>query len=208
MWQRRLRMIDKDDPERKAPGRGERTDGGEAGWPEGDAPGLARLSELFERSPVALTLADLRQPDVPLVLANAAFLELTGYGSDEVMGRNCRFLQADLPNETPRAEAREVIRACGQGQIVFRNRRKDGEAFDNLLFLQALIDRGGGSRYSLGSQFLLEKGVTEGRIDRHIAQIDAAVARAVETQATLRAEQRRMFANAAHAVANAWLALR
>lgn len=171
-------------------------------------PELERLDELFERSPVALTLSDTEQDDMPLVLANSAFLKLTGYQRDEVIGRNCRFLQTDLPNVTARAEAREVIRHAGQGQVVFRNRRKDGEVFDNLLFLQALVDRGGGARYFLGSQFLLDPQVTEGRIDSHIGHIDAAVARAVETQTRLKAEQRRMFANAAHAVANAWLALR
>ena len=192
-------MIDNDDPERKA------------SRPAGGAPadaGLGRLEELFERAPVALTLADTAQPDTPLVLVNGAFLRLSGYERDEVVGRNCRFLQSDLPNDDARAEARAVIAAGGQGQIVFRNRRKDGEPFDNLLFLQGLVERRGGCRYVLGSQFLLERSVTERQVDRHIAQIDAAVARAVESQETLRAEQRRMFANAAHAVANAWLALR
>jgi len=187
-------MIDKDDPERKAP-------------PDPD-PGLARLEELFARSPVALTLADTSRQDSPLVIANDAFLDLSGYGRDEVVGHNCRFLQADLPNDEARAEARGVIAEEGQGQIVFRNRRKNGEEFDNLLFLQALLEKQRGARYFIGSQFVLERSVTESRIDRHIAQIDAAVARAVDAQATLRAEQRRMFANAAHAVANAWLALR
>ncbi|MEM1428574.1 MAG: PAS domain-containing protein [Pseudomonadota bacterium] len=175
---------------------------------EGKRAGLDRLEELFERSPVALTLADLTAPDVPLVVANSAFLDLTGYHRHEVVGRNCRFLQNDLDNMEARAEVREVLARNGQGQIVFRNRRKNGEAFDNLLFLQALIERDGQTRYFLGSQFLLEPSTTEKRIDSHLAQIDIAVARAVETQKSLRAEQRRMFANAAHAVANAWLALR
>ncbi|MEE4120633.1 MAG: PAS domain-containing protein [Paracoccaceae bacterium] len=202
-------MIDKDDPERKARRSGTARDATADAAAAGErSPGLGRLAELFERSPVALTLADTTLPDAPLVLANAAFLDLTGYGRDEVAGRNCRFLQADLPNDEARAETRQVLASGGQGQVVFRNRRKDGEAFDNLLFLQALVDRGGGSRYFLGSQFPLDRSVTERRIDAHIAQIDAAVARAVEAQETLRAEQRRMFANAAHAVANAWLALR
>jgi PAS domain S-box-containing protein len=209
-------MIDNDDAERKArrpePGRGAAGDIGQEAAEDGAGPvvpeGLERLAELFERSPVALTLADTTLPDQPLVLANAAFLDLTGYARDEVTGRNCRFLQAGLPNDAARAEARQVIAACGQGQIVFRNRRKDGEEFDNLLFLQGLVERGGGTRYFLGSQFPLDRAVTERRIDAHIAHIDTAVARAVESQQTLRAEQRRMFANAAHAVANAWLALR
>ena len=187
-------MIDKDSSEGKAPGEG------------GDD--LGRLRELFEKSPVALTLADARLPDMPLVVANAAFLDLTGYDRDEVMGRNCRFLQADLPNDDARTEVHAVIARGGQGQIVFRNRTKSGEDFDNLLFLQGLEERYGTARYFIGSQFLLEPSVTERRIDSHLAHIDAAVARVLESQNSLRVEQRRMFANAAYAVANAWLALR
>ena len=145
-------MIDKDSSEGKAPGEG------------GDD--LGRLRELFEKSPVALTLADARLPDMPLVVANAAFLDLTGYDRDEVMGRNCRFLQADLPNDDARTEVHAVIARGGQGQIVFRNRTKSGEDFDNLLFLQGLDDRSGTPRYFLGSQFLLERSVTERRIER------------------------------------------
>ncbi|MEM0935342.1 MAG: PAS domain-containing protein [Pseudomonadota bacterium] len=176
--------------------------------PEGKGPGLDKLKELFERSPIALTLADATAPDMPLIIANSAFLTLTGYGEDEVVGRNCRFLQDDLDNDAARAEVREVVRIAGQGQVVFRNRRKDGEAFDNLLFLQSLIERDGKTRFFLGSQFLLEPNVTERRIDSHLKQIDLAVARAIQAQSSLRAEQRRMLANAAHAVAHAWLALR
>lgn len=198
------RMIDNGDSEGKTPR--PVLDAGDHA-PASDA-GLERLADLFEKSPVALTLADRSKPDAPLVLVNSAFLDLTGYDRDEVLGRNCRFLQDDLPNDDARAEARAVLEHGGQGQIVFRNRRKDGEPFDNLLFLQGLVERRGGTRFFLGSQFLLDPEVTERRIDAHLAQIDTALARAVESQANLRAEQRRMFANAAHAVANAWLALR
>ncbi|KAK1771788.1 white collar 1 protein [Phialemonium atrogriseum] len=45
----------------------------------------------------ALTLCDLRQPDYPVVYASDAFTSLTGYGASEVVGRNCRFLQAPPP---------------------------------------------------------------------------------------------------------------
>lgn len=174
---------------------------------ESKGPGLTRLRELFDRSPVALTLADTSQDDAPLILANSAFLDLTGYREHEVIGRNCRFLQSDLENAEQRAEVREVMRRQGQGQVVFRNRRKNGEPFDNMLFLQALVERDRGTRYFLGSQFLLDRRTTESQIDRHMHQLDVAVARAVESTASLHAEQRRMVAQAAHAVATAWLAL-
>ena len=43
------------------------------------------------RMPMLIT--DPRQPDNPIILANQAFLDLTGYPAEEVIGRNCRFLQ-------------------------------------------------------------------------------------------------------------------
>ena len=168
---------------------------------------LERLAGMFESAPVALTLADAHRPDLPLIVANGAFLRLTGHSRAEVLGRNCRFLQDGLDNETARAEARACISEGAARQMVFRNRRKTGEVFDNLLFLQPLVQRDGSLRYFLGSQFLLDPGVNGRRIDSHLAMVDRAVQQAIETHASLRAEQRRMFANAAHAVANAWLAL-
>jgi PAS domain S-box-containing protein len=36
-----------------------------------------------------------REEDNPIVLANKAFLDLTGYAAEEIIGRNCRFLQGD-----------------------------------------------------------------------------------------------------------------
>ena len=169
---------------------------------------LDRLVEIFERSPIALTLADASAPDLPLVIANRAFLDLTGYARDEVLGRNCRFLQGDLDNVLARGEVRDCIALKGSCQVVFRNRRKGGEAFENLVFVQALIQRNGEAAYFLGSQFLLDTSVSELRIDRHLAEIDAAVGQAVAKLEHLRAQQRRMLADAAHAVANAWLSLR
>jgi PAS domain S-box-containing protein len=46
-----------------------------------------------ERTRMPMVITDPRQPDNPIVLANQAFLDLTGYTADEVLGQNCRFLQ-------------------------------------------------------------------------------------------------------------------
>ncbi|MEL6207545.1 MAG: PAS domain-containing protein [Pseudomonadota bacterium] len=172
----------------------------------GEAAALERVSAMFERSPVALTLADAYQPDMPLIIANQAFLTLSGYERDEVVGRNCRFLQGRRDNVAARLEIRETITEAGQAQVLLHNVRKNGEPFDNLLFLQALVERDGRARYFIGSQFELTDAVTAERIDRHVTHVDAAVGQVVAAQHHLRAEQRRMFANAAHAVALTWLA--
>ena len=57
------------------------------------------------RMPMIIT--DPRQDDNPIVFANDAFLTLTGYARDEIMGRNCRFLQgADTDKAAVRARPR------------------------------------------------------------------------------------------------------
>src|SRR6478609_7651016 len=46
-------------------------------------------------SPIPYVVSNPRLPDNPLVVANEAFCALTGYGEDEVVGRNCRFLSGE-----------------------------------------------------------------------------------------------------------------
>jgi PAS domain-containing protein len=53
---------------------------------------IYRVSDIQQQAAVEIGGAP-RQPDNPIVLANQAFLDLTGYTADEVIGRNCRFLQ-------------------------------------------------------------------------------------------------------------------
>lgn len=39
------------------------------------------------------TVSDPTLPDCPIVYASDGFLKMTGYSADEVLNRNCRFLQ-------------------------------------------------------------------------------------------------------------------
>lgn len=175
---------------------------------DGKHDALVRTAQMFERAPVALTLADAKQPDMPLVVANGAFLSMCGYARDEIIGRNCRFLQGNLENRTARAEIRACLEERTSTQIVLLNRKKNGEVFRNLLFLETLSERDGTVAYYLGSQFELNDTVTERAIDRHLREIDDAVSSTLSSFVTLRSKQRRMLSDAAHAVATAWLSLR
>ena len=60
----------------------------------------------FERTRMPMVVADASEYDQPIVLANRAFLELTGYTAEEVIGRNCRLLQGQGTSPTDVAAIR------------------------------------------------------------------------------------------------------
>lgn len=100
---------------------------------------IAALASLQE----GITISDPRTPDNPVVYANDSFLRLTGYVLDEVVGRNCRFLQG--PDTDPQAVAR-IHKALQQGEpltIELLNYRRDGSAFWNQLTISPIRDASG-----------------------------------------------------------------
>ena len=78
---------------------------------------------------MSMIITDPRQPDNPIVFANAAFQKLTGYDREEIIGRNCRFLQGPLTDPHAVVEIREAIAAERDLQIDILNYRKDGSSF-------------------------------------------------------------------------------
>ena len=63
------------------------------------------------RMPMIIT--DPRQPDNPVVFANEAFVTLTGYPREEVLGRNCRSCRGPTPTgrASPRCARRSKVDA-------------------------------------------------------------------------------------------------
>ncbi len=110
------------------------------------------LTQAVNQSRLALCLTDPGQPDNPIVYANAAFLELTGYHEVEVLGRNCRFLQG--PDTDPQAVVR-VRRAIDERHLTIvelLNYRKDGSSFVNALQIGPIFDASGRLTFFFGSQ--------------------------------------------------------
>lgn len=129
---------------------------------EADKPSVAALSAIadrkdlaataFERTRMPMVVTDARQPDHPIVLANKAFLELTGYAAEEVVGRNCRFMQGPGTSPTALAEIRSGLRDGRDVTVELLNYRKDGSAFWNQLFLSPVHNDEGEVIYHFGSQ--------------------------------------------------------
>lgn len=111
------------------------------------------LTQILDACVNGVTLSDPDQPDCPLVYVNRVFQEMSGYSQDEMIGRNCRFLQGadhDQPElDTLRAAIREH-QAC---TVTLRNYRKNGELFLNRLSVRPLVDRDNRVIYYLGIQY-------------------------------------------------------
>lgn len=106
----------------------------------------------FSRTRMPMVLSDAHQEDCPIVLANQAFLDLTGYSAGEVIGRNCRFLQGPATSPSAVAELRFAIGEGRGADVELLNYRKDGSAFWNQLHLSPVLDDNGALAYFFASQ--------------------------------------------------------
>ena len=126
---------------------------------------------------MAMIVTDARQPDHPIIFANNAFLALTGYHRDEVIGRNCRFLQG--PDTDP-AAIEKLSAAVANGEdiaIDILNYRKDGSTFWNALYLSPVRGKDSEIVYFFGSQLnVSDKKRVEFELDDTRDRLEAAVA--------------------------------
>ncbi len=113
---------------------------------------LRLLKRGIDASPNGMLIADARSPDMPLVYANPAFLEITGYDHNDVIGHNCRFLQG--VNTSPEAlEAiRQGVRHQTEVNVELINYQKDGTAFWNHLRISPVFDNDGLCTHFIGTQ--------------------------------------------------------
>jgi PAS domain S-box len=97
-------------------------------------------------------VTDPSLPDNPIVYATQGFLNLTGYSLDQVLGRNCRFLQG--PETDPKA-VEKIRKSIDEGtdmSVCLLNYRVDGTTFWNQFFIAALRDAAGNITNYVGVQ--------------------------------------------------------
>ncbi|MBB5735500.1 PAS domain S-box-containing protein [Xanthomonas arboricola] len=99
-----------------------------------------------------MTVTDPHLPDNPIVFANRAFLEMTGYSAEEIIGNNCRFLQGPETDRSSIDDVRESIDNRREFATEVLNYRKDGSSFWNALFVSPVFDDSGRLVYFFGSQ--------------------------------------------------------
>lgn len=99
-----------------------------------------------------ITISAMDQPDRPLIFINDGFERLTGYSKEDVVGKNCRFLQGEETDQAPIEELRRAIRSGEQTTVELLNYKKDGTPFWNRLSITPLKDQNGMTTHYVGVQ--------------------------------------------------------
>jgi PAS domain S-box-containing protein len=132
------------------------------------------------RMPMIVT--DPNQPDNPIVFANPAFLNMTGYSWHELVGKNCRILQGPDTDRDTVAEIRRAIEQRQETSVELLNYKKNGAAFWNALFVSPVFDADGKLIYFFASQLDVtrrrdaEEGLRQAQKMEAVGQLTGGVA--------------------------------
>ncbi|XP_022731591.1 phototropin-1 [Durio zibethinus] len=110
------------------------------------------LATTLERIEKNFVITDPRLPDNPIIFASDSFLELTEYSREEILGRNCRFLQGPETDPATVRKIREAIDNQTEVTVQLINYTKSGKKFWNLFHLQPMRDQKGEVQYFIGVQ--------------------------------------------------------
>jgi diguanylate cyclase (GGDEF)-like protein/PAS domain S-box-containing protein len=114
---------------------------------------MMRLQELaIDAATNAILIVDARAEDRPVVHVNRAFERITGYRADEVIGRNCRFLQREDRDQPDLQRLRDAVAAGSEVSVLLRNYRKDGTLFWNAIRISPLRNDAGIVTHFVGIQ--------------------------------------------------------
>jgi PAS domain S-box-containing protein len=137
------------------------------------------------RMPMVVT--DPVRPDNPIIFCNEAFQKLSGYERDEIIGRNCRFLQGPGTDQEAVSRIRDAIAAQTDIAIDMLNYRKDGSTFWNALYLSPVRNDDGEVQFYFASQLDVsdrveaqatiaeQKALVEQEVERRTTDLKAAL---------------------------------
>jgi PAS domain S-box-containing protein len=118
---------------------------------------MMTADDLIASSAVAAVISNPRLPDNPIVACNEAFIALTGFDRDEIVGRNCRFLRGPETEPWLSEALRTGIKRKQPTMVEILNYKKDGTAFRNAVMVAPIFNPDGELEYFLGSQVELDE---------------------------------------------------
>lgn len=130
---------------------------------------LRILKKAVNSTDVGIIISDAQEKDEPIIFSNDGFTKLTGYSREEILGKNCRFLQQDDRAQDAVHNIRQLIQTGKIGHSIIRNYKKDGTPFWNELSIAPVKD-------------------SEGKVS-HFIGIQSDVTELIETQVKLKEEK-------------------
>lgn len=113
---------------------------------------LRTKSTVLDKAPFGIAISDPLGPDMPLVYVNEAFCQMTGYKAEEVLLRNCRFLQGKDTSSESIDAIREAIASRSTREVEILNYRRNGEPFWNRFLIFPSFDDQGELLHFVGCQ--------------------------------------------------------
>lgn len=104
---------------------------------------LERTRRAVDSASQGIVIADAQADDMPMVYCNDGFCKITGYSREEVLGRNCRFLQCAETSEETIENIRRGLEARTEVSVTILNEKKSGEKFWNALSITPVFGNSG-----------------------------------------------------------------
>lgn len=110
------------------------------------------LFEIINQAQYGITICDPNKEDNPLIFVNETFCKIFGYTKEEVLGKNCRFLQNNEREQINLEKIRKAIKDKTSTTTVLRNYTKNGKLIYNEIKISPIFDKDGTLKYYLGIQ--------------------------------------------------------
>ncbi|MGQ9815420.1 MAG: PAS domain S-box protein [Candidatus Roseilinea sp.] len=159
--------------------------------------GLRLMQRAIESATNGIVIADAQQPDMPIIYVNPAFERISGYSRDEVIGRNCRFLQGNDRDQPALEELRAALKAERPCQVTLRNYKKDGTLFWNQLDIAPVHDEWGRLTHFVG----IQNDITERKMaEEELAHKNRELDQALEAASAATRAKSEFLANMSHEI--------
>jgi PAS domain S-box-containing protein len=107
---------------------------------------------VVESTAIGVIVVDACVDDMPIIYVNRGFESMTGYAAQEVLGKNCRFLQGAYGDQPAVRSISEALHEQRPSTVTLKNFRKSGEEFFNHLQLMPIFDARGELTHYVGIQ--------------------------------------------------------
>lgn len=146
------------------------------------------LQRMIDASNDGIVVAEQEgDDDTILIYVNPAFERLSGYDANDILYRDCRFLQGEERDQPARARIRQALANRQPCREVLRNFRKDGSAFWNELSITPVFNEADQLNYFVG----IQKDVTrQVEAEQRVTELERELAEARERIRELENDQR------------------